>query len=82
MNVEDAPFRVINGINTQSSPLIIVTPTTDRIPGRLGNSTIRWGGGFVTHLGQELGQARSEAFREQPSITRAQKGCHTFSCDV
>jgi hypothetical protein len=53
-NAEDAPLRVVNGISTQSSPVITVAPTTDRIPGRPGNSTIRRGGGLVAHPEQEL----------------------------
>jgi hypothetical protein len=59
-NAEDAPLRVVNGISTQTSSLITVAArenvrlsTTDGIPGRPGNSTIRWGGGLVAHPEQE-----------------------------
>ena len=40
-NAEDVSLRLFNGISTQSSPVITVAPTTDRIHGRPGNSTIR-----------------------------------------
>jgi protein-serine/threonine kinase len=60
-NAEDAPLRVVNGISTQSSSMITVAArenvclsTTDGIPGRPGNSTIRWGGGLVAHPEQEF----------------------------
>jgi protein-serine/threonine kinase len=60
-NTEDAPLRVVNGISTQSSSMITVAArenvrlsTTDGLPGRPGNSTIRWGGGLVAHPEQEL----------------------------
>jgi hypothetical protein len=60
-NGEDAPLRVVNGISTQTSSLITVAArenvrlsTTEDIPGRPGNSTIRWGGGLVSYPEQEL----------------------------
>ena len=60
-NAEDTPLRVVNGISTQSSSMITVAArenvhltTTDGLPGRPGNSTIRWGGGLVAHPEQEL----------------------------
>jgi len=60
-NGEDAPLRVVNGISTQTSSLITVAArenvhfsTTEDIRGRPGNSTIRWGGGLVSHPEQEL----------------------------
>jgi protein-serine/threonine kinase len=60
-NAEDAPLRVVNGISTQTSSMITVAArenvhlsTTDGLPGRPGNSTIRWGGGLVAHPEQEL----------------------------
>jgi len=60
-NGEDAPLRVVNGISTQTSSLITVAArenvhfsTTEDIPGRPGNTTIRWGGGLVSHPEQEL----------------------------
>jgi protein-serine/threonine kinase len=60
-NTEDAPLRVVNGISTQSSSMITIAArenvrlsTTDGLPGRPGNSTIRWGGGLVAHPEQEL----------------------------
>ena len=59
-NGEDAPLRVVNGISTQNSSLLTVAArenvclsTTEGIPGRPGNSTIRWGGGLVAHPEQE-----------------------------
>jgi hypothetical protein len=45
---------VVSGISNQSSPVVTVAPTTDRIPGCPGNSTIRWCGGLVTYPEQEL----------------------------
>jgi len=70
-NGEDAPLRVVNGIGTQTSSLITVAAmenvrfsTTDGTPGRPGNSTIRWGGGLVSHpepvLEEEPGLRLSE----------------------
>jgi len=60
-NGEDPPLRVVNGISTQTSSLITVAArenvrlsTTEGIPGRPGNSTIKWGGGLVSHPEQEL----------------------------
>jgi protein-serine/threonine kinase len=60
-NVDDPPLRVVNGISTQTSSLITVAArenvrlsTTEGIPGRPGNSTIKWGGGLVSHPEQEL----------------------------
>lgn len=53
-NAEDAPSSVVNGISTQSSPVVTVAPTTDRIPGLPGKSTIICGGGLVTYPEQEL----------------------------
>jgi hypothetical protein len=60
-NGEDSPLRVVNGISTQSSSVITVAArenvrfsTTEGLPGRPGNSTIRWGGGLVAHPEQEL----------------------------
>jgi len=60
-NGEGAPLRVVNGISTQTSSLITVAArenvrlsTTEDSPGRPGNSTIRWGGGLVSHPEQEL----------------------------
>src|ERR1700677_4080818 len=59
-NGEDAPLRVVNGVSTQGSSMITVAArenvclsTTEGIPGRPGNSTIRWGGGLVAHPEQE-----------------------------
>ncbi|KAF5370604.1 hypothetical protein D9758_001887 [Tetrapyrgos nigripes] len=54
------PLRVVNGMSTASSSTLTTaarenfsthpSPTTvDGLPGRPGNSTIRWGGGLVTH---------------------------------
>jgi protein-serine/threonine kinase len=69
-NGEDAPLRVVNGISTQTSSLITVAArenvrlsTTDGTPGRPGNSTIRWGGGLVSHPEQVL----EEEPAQQPS---------------
>lgn len=52
---------MVNGISTQTSSLITVAArenvrfsTTDGTPGRPGNSTIRWGGGLVSHPEQVL----------------------------
>ncbi|TFY74147.1 hypothetical protein EWM64_g9865 [Hericium alpestre] len=53
---EPQPLRVVNGISTQSSSTLTtaarenfpITPI-DGLPGRPGNSTIRWAGGLVTH---------------------------------
>jgi len=60
-NGEDSPLRVVNGISTQSSSVITVAArenvrfsTTEGLPGRPGNSTIRWGGGLVAHPEQVL----------------------------
>ena len=60
-NGEDAPLRVVNGISTQTSSLITVAArenvhfsTSEDFRGRPGNSTIRWGGGLVSHPEQEL----------------------------
>ena len=57
---EDAPLRVVKGISTQTSSLIAVAvrenshpSTTEDFFGRPGNSMIRWGGGLVSHSGQE-----------------------------
>ncbi|KAI0268802.1 kinase-like protein [Gloeopeniophorella convolvens] len=59
-NGEDAPLRVVNGISTPSSSIITTAArenvrlsTTDGMPGRPGNSTIRWGGGLTAHPEQE-----------------------------
>lgn len=54
------PLRVVNGMSTQTSSSLLTTAarenipvtsfTLDGLPGRPGNSTIRWGGGLQTHL--------------------------------
>ena len=59
-NGEDAPFRVVHGISTQTPSLIAVAvrenahpPTTEDFFGRPGNSTIRWVA-VSSHPEQEL----------------------------
>jgi protein-serine/threonine kinase len=66
-DAEDAPLRVVNGISTQTLSMITVAArenvhlsTTDGIPGRPENSTIRWGGGLVAHPEDEPTLKHSE----------------------
>jgi hypothetical protein len=51
------PLRVVNGMSTTTSSTlttaarenVAVSPYGDGLPGRPGNSTIRWGGGLMSH---------------------------------
>ena len=80
-NGEDAPLRVVNGISTQTSSLITVAArenvhlsTTEDIPGRPGNSTIRWGGGLVSHPEQELeGEPALRPLENHPPLPEPKK---------
>ena len=70
-NAEDAPLRVVNGISTQSSSMITVAArenvplsTTEGMPGRLGNSSILWGGSLAIHPEQELEDERAQKLSE------------------
>ncbi|KII92905.1 hypothetical protein PLICRDRAFT_37711 [Plicaturopsis crispa FD-325 SS-3] len=51
-----APLRVVNGMSTASSSVLttaagenVHVSALDGLPGRPGNSTIRWGGGLAVH---------------------------------
>ncbi|KAI0051243.1 kinase-like protein [Auriscalpium vulgare] len=55
-----APLRVVNGISASSSSIIttaarenVPISAVDGLPGRPGNSTIRWGGGLTAHPEQD-----------------------------
>ncbi|KAF8894073.1 kinase-like protein [Infundibulicybe gibba] len=57
--VDEPVLRVVNGMSTASSSTLTTaarenvtispTPPLDGLPGRPGNSTIRWGGGLKSH---------------------------------
>lgn len=54
MDLQPNQLRVVNGMSTATSSILTTAAaenvhgsTVDGLPGRPGNSTIRWGGGFV-----------------------------------
>lgn len=77
------PLRVVNGVsNTTSSTLTTAarenfsTASVDGLPGRAGNSTIRWGGGLVAHPEEDSeGQLPPEPPRKPivPSFSTLEK---------
>ena len=63
---QSPPLRVVNGLSTPTSSIITtaaqenvrVSSLVDGLPGRPGNSTMRWGGGLVAHA--EVGEHEDE----------------------
>lgn len=80
---QSPPLRVVNGLSTPTSSTITtaaqenfrVSSLVDGLPGRPGNSTMRWGGGLIAH--PEVGEHEDEPLAKSrtplPSLAYSQR---------
>jgi protein-serine/threonine kinase len=80
---QSPPLRVVNGVSTPTSSTITtaaqenirVSSLVDGLPGRPGNSTVRWGGGLIAHpeVGEHEDETPVESRNFLPSLVQFQR---------